>query len=923
MPTRGRPSGKASSPFRRRGGRGSHGVGRRQAQAFSQNVTRRDMVDHNPDWSRHRRQFSHGQDPSVFFVEVAPHRQITLCCVNREQVESAEFLSRHKVDVIVTCTGRSTRAFHYARRNDGVQPVVYNIPVNAPFEVKQAAWNRAKDALTSVILRGGCIVCHCNQGYHRGPIGFAAVMRLATGKACSQSMHYLAQFRQIWPGHLESDATFEKRTLAPQDLHTRDGHLWVDNITRITQLREEVAPPPPAPAPMLELPAPVAAPQASSQGSSSEGSSSRSSSLSVAVPQFPFPKQPQGPPPRRLFESKRDKKTETEHAQASSPHTAPAMSPLDVARPKGSRKRMVPSATPRSSSPRRGAPQASRQNAVLTPRSQVKPTPWVHTGASEPVDGKVLMRVKQEREEREIVEREIAKTERATRKLAERARRDFEKANRERPPRGAPDVGTVLQQVKTEEQVVQGTRDREALGKAAPDREARVKAARRETEPRHSARSPISAASPITVAASAIAPVSPIAATIRETSSEGSESEVAEASTSLSPSPEGKRRVWTSPKRSPRPPSRRRSPQACRQNSETTSTNMFAAMRSNVHLTPSNNPHRPPTPSAQLRWLMDARGSTNAVEVVNGFTLLHHAIIAVKQDSSNLDVVRELVEHVEWHQLFGEASSQGPQAYSLINTLTGEDRKPPCYSALHMACTTKYSSAVEVVALLLRAHADPNLKGHRGQTPIMMACGTVADPTVRILLNCGETSAFSQTVVNLELADDDRRTVFDRLKKGGPTLVYYMVWEEQARRRRYHPEAYAPPEHLLTGNVLSSARKRKGISESRAERYIERGGKDLPPSRRSKNKFVKLGIERQQQHREACSPQSYPTYQEGGAASSTSRGDGGLQPEPITDLRHCDAHTPAPTPRHRRDRDRDRRRRRQRDASTAVPRRRR
>ncbi len=162
-----------------------------------------------------------------------------------------------------------------------------------------------------------------------------------------------------------------------------------------------------------------------------------------------------------------------------------------------------------------------------------------------------------------------------------------------------------------------------------------------------------------------------------------------------------------------------------------------------------------------------------------------------------------------------------------------------------MACNTNYPAAVEVVVLLLRAHADPNLKGYRGQTPIMMACGTVSQPTVRILLDCGETSAFSQTEVNLELADDDGRTVFDRLKKGGVNSVCHMVWWEQARRRRDHPEAYAPPEHLLTGNVLYSARKRKWISASRAERYIERGGKDLPPSRRSKNKFVKLGIERQ------------------------------------------------------------------------------
>ena len=167
-------------------------------------------------------------------------------------------------------------------------------------------------------------------------------------------------------------------------------------------------------------------------------------------------------------------------------------------------------------------------------------------------------------------------------------------------------------------------------------------------------------------------------------------------------------------------------------------------------------------PPASLQWLFTQQGVNDVVTSVVGMTILHHAVKAVKKDSSHFQTLHEIVTHVKWHQ--ARLDETGGEAFSLINQLTGADAHPPTYAPIHQACTNVYATGVEVVNLLLAARTNPNLRGFRGQTPVMMAAGTANSHALGVLLELQDTA--SSPLVVLETKDDDGRTVFDRFGKG-------------------------------------------------------------------------------------------------------------------------------------------------------------
>ena len=81
-----------------------------------------------------------------------------------------------------------------------------------------------------------------------------------------------------------------------------------------------------------------------------------------------------------------------------------------------------------------------------------------------------------------------------------------------------------------------------------------------------------------------------------------------------------------------------------------TSSNLFASMRAATTSTWDSSEPSPPPPSENLQWLFRQQGVGDVVTSVDGMTVRHHALEAVKKDSSFIHIVYEIVTHVKWHQ---------------------------------------------------------------------------------------------------------------------------------------------------------------------------------------------------------------------------------------------------------------------------------
>ena len=101
--------------------------------------------------------------------------------------------------------------------------------------------------------------------------------------------------------------------------------------------------------------------------------------------------------------------------------------------------------------------------------------------------------------------------------------------------------------------------------------------------------------------------------------------------------------------------------------------------------------------------------------------------------------------------------------------------------------------------------------------------------------------------------------------------------EQKARHDAYAKEApslrFKHPDDLFTGNTQSSAHKRKGVNYKRGERYVQRGGIDIPAHKRWDNKYVQEGRLRQEEAaHQAQDWQERPHWQQAAASSQRDAG---------------------------------------------------
>ena len=95
----------------------------------------------------------------------------------REQVEDAAWCQRLGVSLFVRCTGAGTERFCYPHP---FAEKAVSIPVQwaagRTATLDQSLW----DVLLA-LSQGGCVVVHCNQSFHRGPVGLMAILRRLCG----------------------------------------------------------------------------------------------------------------------------------------------------------------------------------------------------------------------------------------------------------------------------------------------------------------------------------------------------------------------------------------------------------------------------------------------------------------------------------------------------------------------------------------------------------------------------------------------------------------------------------------------------------------------------------------------------------------------------------------------------------------------
>ena len=124
-----------------RGGRGSSSMGTgKGGQASSQGG--------NADWEAPRRQYAGHQRPAITRVRVGEQMHATVIRCNRKQVESDLWVSKHKIDLCVSCVGHRSEKFNDGQRarytslgalSGGDQPEHVTVSAIAPKSSAQGA----------------------------------------------------------------------------------------------------------------------------------------------------------------------------------------------------------------------------------------------------------------------------------------------------------------------------------------------------------------------------------------------------------------------------------------------------------------------------------------------------------------------------------------------------------------------------------------------------------------------------------------------------------------------------------------------------------------------------------------------------------------------------------------------------------------
>ena len=125
-------------------------------------------------------------------------------------------MDQNDVGVIICCAGQDAVPVRYGERSAGCQPEIICFPIYCKGKRRQDALDQASRAVCACAARGQKAAVHCNEGYHRAPMGAAAIVTRVEGSDPEKFLAELAPRRKIWPGF--RDASFWEH--------------WRDDITR-------------------------------------------------------------------------------------------------------------------------------------------------------------------------------------------------------------------------------------------------------------------------------------------------------------------------------------------------------------------------------------------------------------------------------------------------------------------------------------------------------------------------------------------------------------------------------------------------------------------------------------------------------------------------------------------------------------------
>ena len=114
----------------------------------------------------------------------------------RGQVESAGFMEDFNIGLAINCCGNHTARFNYRLRAKG-EVEQANVPVTWAGG-RMAALNLTLPYCVSAFVQKKNILVHCNQSFHRAPLGLAMLTRMLFGEEPEATLAHLASMRDIY-----------------------------------------------------------------------------------------------------------------------------------------------------------------------------------------------------------------------------------------------------------------------------------------------------------------------------------------------------------------------------------------------------------------------------------------------------------------------------------------------------------------------------------------------------------------------------------------------------------------------------------------------------------------------------------------------------------------------------------------------------
>ena len=116
----------------------------------------------------------------------------------RQQVETLGFMEEFNIGLAISCTGQGTKPFQYRRQASSRGAFEKaNVPVSW-VRGRLSALNIVLPYCVSALAKKQCVLVHCNQSFHRAPLGFAMLARLLFGCEPSDVLQLLGETRSIY-----------------------------------------------------------------------------------------------------------------------------------------------------------------------------------------------------------------------------------------------------------------------------------------------------------------------------------------------------------------------------------------------------------------------------------------------------------------------------------------------------------------------------------------------------------------------------------------------------------------------------------------------------------------------------------------------------------------------------------------------------